>query len=1199
MKTEQIALALVALVVASGFAVIVPPARAQASGADLTVLSVVSTDTSGKGPVVNVSKDVYALVKNLGPNPSTSFDLTFYWNHHDSNHYLTEGVGTGGTTAEGQLPAVQSVVHVTNQINVNQVVQVHINQNSWTPAPDQGGLGNILANITSTVLLGNNDPDPTNNERAEPTFVQKPAVKLFREWNVTRDWHDIKTVCPDQGDALQSCLILPGETVRFLAAVDNTGNAPDTFSPSVQGDPNGKLANWNVSFFPTRVAGDSGTNNSMEVLVQPPNYAIAATAASGDAGAINNFSTDSSADTFIQTASDANGKVLSKVPFPKIRVGQVYKLNLTANVTYNKTNVSAPVKFNMKIGNEGNGVDNVQFRFELAKSSVDNSWQPHFTSNNITLQPRNTAGAKQDVTFTVTPPQGTLRGFYPLWVEAFSNKDPSGKAFAEKQFLAYVNQTYALSGGLNTPSQSKAPADPATFRVSITNNGNGPDNLTATLANTPFEWTASLAPTRATIGPGNTTVFLLNVSSPPNTQPNHFADVFVNVTSQDTWHIFKEQKVNLSSKARVTVVRESNFVLTPLNGVGPRFVDAGKSITYSFNVQNLGNEEDTVAFTKQLSNSEWFVNVTPTTLDLIPMASQVITVQITSPANGALGSSARVVLTGTPGDGASPVRQLTYAARISGPDLTVTSLGTDVANVYSGDPVNVQVSVANLGNKEAGRNVTVRIVASQAGTERLIAESSVGNLAGGAQLQLNVSWNTTNVEGPMTLIARVDPQDLVPEIDETNNQASAPTFVRRFAVHVTPALGLTARPGERVDYLAPPNAFVVTNDGNAIEPVVIDLVSQHGWGSAHVEASLRPADSVTVPLTLNVPVLPLTDEDVAELNVVATDRPAHPLTGSLTTTLIDNDPPEVAAFRASPGIVDLGKEVNLTAKLTDAIGVASARVFVFDPANATTDYPLARVGTTDTWYTIHLFTLVGTYRAYLETTDASKNANVNNTRHTPISFLVRATSKPAISLGTNPPTTIRSGTPIPVTITDPLGIGEASYIVSGVEVPLPRPFVIDTTNWTAGTIDLTIDAANVYGVASSAHFTIAVDNTPPKILGYTLDPSKPVAGEPVTLRITTDPNVAQVDVVIRKDGVAIDTRPALSQGTGIFVLKYTPDQGDYTFDLVAKDDAGNTKLAEKAVLFSAKPAGFIPGFDALGACAAVAVALAVARRRRG
>ena len=73
-------------------------------------------------------------------------------------------------------------------------------------------------------------------------------------------------------------------------------------------------------------------------------------------------------------------------------------------------------------------------------------------------------------------------------------------------------------------------------------------------------------------------------------------------------------------------------------------------------------------------------------------------------------------------------------------------------------------------------------------------------------------------------------------------------------------------------------------------------------------------------------------------------------------------------------------------------------------------------------------------------------------------------SAPVIKLAEGQATTIRSGTPVRLNITDPLGVGRAAYVIRGITYDMPRPYQIDTSSFPNGTVEVAVEAENVYGV---------------------------------------------------------------------------------------------------------------------------------------
>jgi hypothetical protein len=253
--------------------------------------------------------------------------------------------------------------------------------------------------------------------------------------------------------------------------------------------------------------------------------------------------------------------------------------------------------------------------------------------------------------------------------------------------------------------------------------------------------------------------------------------------------------------------------------------------------------------------------------------------------------------------------------------------------------------------------------------------------------------------------------------------------------------------------------------------------------------------------------------------------------------------------------------------------------------------PDGRYAATQPW------TAAGSYGVTLAAIDNAPQANANDTHEVLARFTVTPGSVPAIALASGQSTTIRTGSPVKLVITDPLGIAKANYTVKGVTYDMGRNFTIDTSGFAAGSYDVTVTAENLYHVPGTARFSLTVDNTPPGIRVVTLAPTAPRAGEDVVVHVETDAKVTGVQVLVKKDGAVIETHDAVRKSPGVFETTLNPREGQYTLDVTAKDAAGNQKLSEGAVVFSAKAGSVIPG-PGLGLIVGALALLALASRRR-
>lgn len=1241
-RARILAVLLVALVGAPALAIVAAPVAAQGSAGDLVVSRIDYGD-----PTVGRETTVRATIRNVG---GTSIggtvelaEVQFFWNASGSFGGFVGGPPNGlyhWLNSDAGLTGANSRVPITEAIGPGEEFVAEI---TWTPSESyptdgpQRGRGQLIVYIAVQATAGQNPDGDLNNNRAPFDLnVKYPRVKLTPLWTNIFEVPQIKKRCeaPPAPPMTASCKQLPGTLTTFEFQLHNRGNFRDTFEmfyQDVEGAGLPALAQWNVTFSPPNPVLGPGEKVNVLMLIQSAKKGRTAE----DDHEINTNSGQIDVRVIANsTTGVVDGAILveeaqSEIPFPTLRVDQLYDINMTYKkdekglYEINKFgNVTRPITWNFTLNNNGNGEDRVNVSIDFPESDIGpdaRAWNAtinSFTVNeqpvgyNVTTLNRN---SNDGVTLTVVPPERTPKGEYVIRVNARSEKDVLASLLSadSDEFRAIVYQTYALEKRLDIPVQQVRAAEPAVYPLYISNNGNGPDPVTFKVENIPSGWTARLDKTRLTIPAYSTSTVNLTVTPPAAERENRFADVFVNVTSsgpldRNRAPLEESKRANVSFKTHTEVRAAPNIVLSADASTLSGFVDPGKSRSFDVRVRNVGNRWDNVTFTFDRQPLEWSASVNvQDKITLAPRQERVVTVTVTAPSVADLGEIGKVALIANSEDRTERER-VEFAGKISGPDLFVGGISVTPIPVYQEDEATIEVVVGNRGNKEPlvngfPQNATLRVSYVQNGEARQIGPAlTVSKLTGSTSYTILVPWDTRAVDpGPGVLQATIDPEDEIAEIDDVNGNTltlgGEAAFVRKFNVDAIAASAFTARPGEVVNL---PSALRVRNLGNAPEPLRITLKSQQGWAAIRQDPlTLVAGEERVFPLTIAIPARPGVGNDMLEFLIEPELRPGRGIHVTLPVAIRDEAPPTIRNVRATPAETTLGGRVSITAEIADAVGVKLARAFVKDPLNTTHEVALVK-GAGDSWSAERSWTTVGFHQIYVEAVDAAATPNSNTTRLAPITFKISPGSAPKITVLTKLNAPIRAGTPIAFDITDPLGVARAWYVLGGVETDLPRTWRLSTDNFSSGTYELTLHAENVYGVRSTATFAAEVDNSPPEVLKTTLDPAKPKAGEEATLRIQTAPAVEAVDVVVKRGGETVDTIPATKQGTGLFIAKYTPSAGNYEFDVVAKDSAGNTNL-EKGVL-SAKVGGGIfgvPGFEIWMALAAVALAL-VARRRR-
>lgn len=1219
-----------------------PPASAQGAPSDL----VVTTVRVDPAPVVGRQSTVTITVLNQGG----AFTSNTPWEVF---------VGFDALTDEACIDTVNPPLTQTcrvagpREIGANTAATL---TTTWTPSAGQkavaGRTNFLLTWIRPVAGLGTPDQGPgsgpdgvdgNNRDGRFPVAVAVPGVRAYPDrakmegQTVNTAWtleEARKYPCKRAGETTRTgCRAAPGSLVEFSYWVENLGNVRDTIAAREIGTQQYRDRGYRFFLAPETVTLDPGQASRVTLQIEiPANERV--DRGVNVATAIATLEFYSTLDTGVTSSEPPNPPCTSTVRaegtcsnpiFPTVVADVRRAFWAEANETYFRVRAGESMQYNVSVNNTGNAPDSFAIAFEPDGRTINDSWVPTIQSHprgqatgtscnqngcvetgGEQLAPGYRTEGNKNATVTITPPANATRGLYAFDVRVQSILDPAS-GFKRFRFYAELEQRYnQLSAGALTSLVRVVPGETASYTIPVTNGGNGPDNVTITLENVPPGWTRSLSTTAMTIPAFSTIPLTLNVTPPAGTVNGTEGVFFVNVTSQGDPLAPPESRQVVSVRMQLTVLRGPNLELTTTPAGGEAYVDPAGSADYEIVVRNVGNVEDnfTISATK---DPTWGLTLQPSHVVLRPLESATIRARLTAPGIATVGEISRAKLTFQSAFDSRFTRDVTLTGRVSGPDLVVQSVNLPTANPYSGDSLSIEVVVENRGNKAPDRNTTLRVEALKEGVATIIAERpyAPGDLPGGLRLVETITWNTTGVEGAVLLRARIDVADLIKEIDDTptSNEATRAVTLRVFDIKVTAAQPLSGRPGERVTYGQEPNAFIIEYRGNQDnEPVRVLLESEHGWGRKEFDLGLKPFSPVALPIDIQIPAQPGVPRDTLRLVLTPALAPTRAIASAATTTVIDDAKPEIVDVTATPETANVGATVTLSALLRDATGIAEARAIVVAPGSGGVNETLPAIpltlGADGRFSAAQSFTTPGTYRYYVIARDQSASGNVNDSADVVRTFRVTSGSEPVIRLATNQTTTIRTGAPIKLDISDPAGIAKASYTVRGITFPLERPFdTIETSNLAAGSVDISITAENVYGATKTQRYTFTVDNTPPTIRRVTLNPAEPKVNEEVTIRVETDGDATSVDVVVKRGDQIVQTIAARRNGNA-YEAKLNPGEGDFTIDVTAKDAAGNAQLKEGAAAFTTKPDSLIPGPGALGVLAALGAALVLLRGRR-
>jgi len=347
-----------------------------------------------------------------------------------------------------------------------------------------------------------------------------------------------------------------GSAVTFTVKVNNSGNGQDTVTLTHSGEPSG----WTVTHVSSASISALGSTDVV-VSVIPPSKTTAGTY-----------------QTTLKAAS-SDGKTNSQTTLVVIIDAQ-YGLSMSSSDVSKYVTPKVPAYYNLSVTNTGNTDDFAVITILNAPSL----WTVLPTSNPVSLGPN----ATKTFQILVNAPQSALAGTqFQIKIQASSNGNASIQR--ELSINAVVNQIF---DPVVTPIQNTkvvSPGSSVTFKINVTNNGNGNDTVDLSVSGVPTGqgWVFNFNPTSVTLTPGATKTVDLQFSI-----GSHAAYGDNQVTVKGTSH--GTVKVGTTTIV-VSVSQFYNLALVP-DGAATKRADPGGTVTFNFSVTNIGNGPDDISF---------------------------------------------------------------------------------------------------------------------------------------------------------------------------------------------------------------------------------------------------------------------------------------------------------------------------------------------------------------------------------------------------------------------------------------------------------------------------------------------------------------------------------------------------------------------------------------------------------------------------
>ena len=287
------------------------------------------------------------------------------------------------------------------------------------------------------------------------------------------------------GSGMRNADVSEGSDVQnWEVAVHNIGNADDTFS--LTWDVTGVPLGWTLSALPdtSGTLGWQGSYN-FDVAITIPGDALAGTTG-----------------TFTMTADSANSDTTATQTF-EVSVDQHYGVSLAVEDSSLEAAPGATVDFSFTLSNTGNGEDTYGI-------SVDGPavWTPTASASEVMVSAVSDGQFLVSVTIPEDRDAGADSGDITVTVTSSDNEtsDNATVSASASQVFDISMAHYSGSDGIVTVSQDTS----LQIKLNVTNNGNGVDTLSLSLANAP-SW-AALGAETLDIGRGQTIAIVVTLS---------------------------------------------------------------------------------------------------------------------------------------------------------------------------------------------------------------------------------------------------------------------------------------------------------------------------------------------------------------------------------------------------------------------------------------------------------------------------------------------------------------------------------------------------------------------------------------------------------------------------------------------------------------------------------------------------------------
>lgn len=306
--------------------------------------------------------------------------------------------------------------------------------------------------------------------------------------------------------------------------------------------------------------------------------------------------------------------------------------------------------------------------------------------------------------------------------------------------------------------------------------------------------------------------------------------------------------------------------------------------------------------------------------------------------------------------------------------------------IYRNDTVNITAKITSYYANIENVSISLSIYHIK-NSETVYTETVTTKIFKDFVNNVSFSWKA-NVSGDLKVTIKVDPNNLIDEQNETNNQMIKTITVNEWPDLIVeniilPSIEITEFDEVKIDVVISNKGLGNTTDYEAklyIEPSSQGIMKYSNEKDSEL-FSVKSNDSKTVTLTWDSaePGLWLVG---AKVNATDMKRDTNPSNNRLlcndilTVRAIERNPPVISNVRISPSYQEQGGDITITADITDDTGIESVVIRITDPLNYSSEYSMGKTDADNEFKFIFKDTLdVGTYSYQIKAVDLSVHRN--------------------------------------------------------------------------------------------------------------------------------------------------------------------------------------------------------------------------------